>query len=118
MENILKRTWNTITKSAKQFHVEQQHTSTNTKEAHSDNSSTKISLNEAIPDTPFRLIGDPDNGYFIAIGNYRITETQKTPAGAEYMIHKEPWIITANLIAAMLQADKTMQLQKLQEKQQ
>lgn len=37
---------------------------------------TKLIENIDVPATPFTLVGNPENGYFITLGKYKLTEPQ------------------------------------------
>lgn len=61
----------------------------------------KLITNDPIPNTPFRLIGNTQQGYAIGIGNYRLTEPKPTEEEAIEELVLNRWNITANMIVAI-----------------
>lgn len=45
----------------------------------------------AIPKTPFHVVGNDEQGYFVGWGQYRITEMQKTPEDCIQLINEQGW---------------------------
>lgn len=60
-----------------------------------------IITNEPITNSPFRLIGNINQGYAIAIGNHRLTEPKPTKKEAIEELDHNRWNITANMIVAI-----------------
>lgn len=59
-----------------------------------------------IENTPFRTVGNEDQGYCLTLGMFRITETKKTPEEAEQILSEQPWNILLNVIDVCRQIDK------------
>lgn len=52
---------------------------------------------------PLRVIGNEEAGYTICFGKYRVAEVKESKIEAEEQIYEEPWKITINLIASVLE---------------
>lgn len=75
------------------------HSQTNAKEMPRENS--PLIIHKEIPDTPFHITGSDEHGYFVRLGDYRLTKIHKTIHEAEMEIHNEPWNITLRMIGAV-----------------
>lgn len=75
----------------------------NGEETHKKNYGQKIITNEPIENTPFRLIGNPAQGYAIAIGLKRLTEPKPTIEEAKEILTSIEWNFIANMIVAITQ---------------
>lgn len=72
------------------------------KEAYSE-----VIKREPIEGTPFEIIGNQEKGYFIALGKFKITETENfddrtninIQEFAQYLIETKKWDIILNAIA-------------------
>lgn len=71
-----------------------------------DNKNYNLATNEPIDGTPFRLIGTKENGYFIVLGKYRITEIKETEGEALELLITNNWDIIAALILIFIREDK------------
>lgn len=61
-------------------------------------------LNEGIEwAKPFKLVGNEEQGYCVTFGKYRISEIHRTGAEALEELKNEPWMITINLIAVVME---------------
>lgn len=89
MIKLVKDTWNKL-KSIKNQNIDKEKFLTATK----------------IENTPFRTVGNKDQGYCLTLGMYRITETKKTAEEAEKELSERPWIILLNVIDVCHQIDK------------
>lgn len=79
-----------------QMNVEDQHNST----------SSKIVTNDAIEGTPFRIVGT-EQGWFIGIGNHRLTEILPEREDAEILVSTKDWnLLTALVMAIMDRRDR------------
>lgn len=90
-----------LTKSTKTAHAEQSTEQTDTKNQTKDDSSNRTFINDPIINTPFRMIGDEQNGYAAAFGNYRITESQKTPQDVVKYLETDYYTVIANMLVTM-----------------
>lgn len=84
---------------------------TDVKENHSNNSnsnSTELVENYEIENTPFRIIGNEEEGYFTAFGKYRVSERYKTKEETEENFNVKPWEILINTITACIDFHKTL----------
>lgn len=68
----------------------------NVKEMDNKNSS-KLIEREHIPGTPFHVIGMKDKGWFLIMGNYKITEDYATKDEAINQLAESHWNIILNL---------------------
>lgn len=67
------------------------------------NEGTQTVINDPIPNTPFRLIGNNTQGYAIAVGNKRLTEPVDTKEDALIVLGVVPWNLLVNVIVAITQ---------------
>lgn len=58
---------------------------------------------ERIDNTPFYIIGNNEQGYFITYGKYRITERKNTIVEIREELEKDRWTIITVLIAVLIQ---------------
>lgn len=69
----------------------------------------ELLVNEAIEETPFRLIGNNKQGYAIAIGLHRLTEPKKTKEAALEVLKNVQWNLIANMIVAITETYKAIE---------
>lgn len=79
-------------------HRELLNTQLNAEETHNKNSSELI-FREAIEHTPFYLVGTEENGYFITMGRFKLTENQPTKEKAINQLTIEQWNIVMRMSA-------------------
>lgn len=62
--------------------------------------STELFTREQIEKTPFWIIGDETNGYFLVMGKYRLTQGHKTPQEVKNHLQENMWdiILTMALV--------------------
>ena len=92
----------------KRFHKEQSQPLYNADQPNNSTYSNETQINEAIPNTPFRIIGN-HQGWFIAMGNNRLTNTFKNRQQAERELKTNPWELTVNIIVTILAHIKEME---------
>lgn len=90
-------------------------------------SNQEIVTNEAIAGTPFRMAGNPKQGYAITMGKYRLTDLYETEVEAMKTIggknQEGEWNVIANMIALMFvemrkeETEEKEQIKKNAEKQ-
>lgn len=74
-------------------------TQSNADQTHKENSSKPLIERIPIDNTPFTLIGDQEKGYFIAMGNYKITDQiLKNEEEANLMLKDKIYEIILNMI--------------------
>lgn len=71
----------------------------------SSDKDVKISR-EPVKGTPFYVVGSEEKGYFIALGQNRITEQKETPGKAINELTDKKWEIIANMIVIITGAMK------------
>lgn len=86
------------------------HTQLNVDETHKQESSSKLIEREQIPDTPFWIYGSEEKGYFLVMGNNKMSETKETKEEAVELIIKEPFMLVLRMITAVF--EKLEQLTK------
>lgn len=64
--------------------------------------STQLIQKEEIENTPFHVVGSEELGFFITIGNVRLTDPQKTMEEAYNMLDNHTWQIITNLIISLV----------------
>lgn len=65
--------------------------------------SSEIQTNEPIEFTPFRCIGNPEKGYFVAMGQYQITELFETQELAVDALEANKWTVMINIMTIIIQ---------------
>lgn len=53
---------------------------------------------EQVENTPFWIVGNEENGYFLTIGKYRITEHRTSIDGVKNDLENKKWYIILTLI--------------------
>lgn len=83
-------------------------------ETHKQPSSEIPMTNEEVPGTPFRIVGNHDNGYFVALGFHRLTPTIPNKSSLLERINSsnQDWNFTVNVIAAIFDQLKNIQQTK------
>lgn len=113
MKNTLKYLQNILTKSKKTHQELTENTLSNGEKTHNNDSSEQVELNEEIPYTPFRVVGNKEKGYFIALGLHRLTEYQKTQEQAIQLLDNNMWLIIANMMVTIIQQNEELNKQKI-----
>lgn len=54
---------------------------------------------EPLDNTPFRIIGNSEVGYFLTMGKYRLTEHYNTVDEVIETINREQWLIISRMIS-------------------
>lgn len=69
--------------------------------AENPNNSVSTELIERYPveNTPFVIVGNPESGYFLSFGKYRLTEYYDNPQLCKNAMGNEIWNIMLNLMA-------------------
>lgn len=75
---------------------------TETTNTNNKQSNTQLVDKEHIDGTPFDIVGDEELGYFVAIGNYRITQTHDKE-DCRTMIRVMEWELILGLIGACIE---------------
>lgn len=83
-------------------HADILHTQENIKETHNKKSNSLIT-HEPIEGTPFAITGASDKGYFLRLGDYRLTQDYKTTEEVRKILHTEMWDILIKVIAIILE---------------
>lgn len=73
----------------------------NANETHNKNS--PLIIHREIPRTPFVITGNEDRGYFVRLGDYRISDIQKTPEEAENELVEQHWNVIMRMIASIVE---------------
>lgn len=95
-----------MSQSTKTTQSEILNTQSNTEKTHK---STSLITNEEVPNTPFRLVGSEEKGYALTIREYMLTEFKPTKLEALQNMENNMWILTANLIGAILEIEKSLE---------
>jgi hypothetical protein len=101
MKITLKSILTGITTLMKMPQKDTQSTSPSGHETHNNNYGNNHTTNEQIEDTPFRLVGNKEDGYCITMGNYKLTQPTMTKEAAVKKLQKEQWSLTATMIVTM-----------------
>lgn len=62
------------------------------------NKNTELVHREKIEGTPFYIIGNEDEGYFVAMGKYRLTEPEETVTAAMDKLITNQWDIILKMV--------------------
>lgn len=99
----IKSWWTKTTKYLHQAHTAPSNTSYNGKEkTNSDSSEKEIVTNKPIKNTPFRLVGNPKKGYFIALGLHRLTEYKPTQQETLIQLKYNNWELILNMTTTLI----------------
>lgn len=61
-------------------------------------------INESIPETPFRLVGNSaERKYFITWGKYKVTTDKDSMTEALMEVENQTWELICNVMAAMVE---------------
>lgn len=69
-------------------------------------------INEAIPNTPMRLVGSDELGYALTVGAYRVTEAAPTKEEALQKLETEKYNIMANITCIIIDTNEKWKLSK------
>lgn len=58
---------------------------------------TELIHKEEIPQTPFWIIGNQEKGYFLAMGNHKLCDTQKTIEQVKDYYDNHQWELTMQM---------------------
>jgi hypothetical protein len=86
-------------------------TSTQSDQENNSHSNTELVQRHPVENTPFEIVGNPDYGYFITLGIYRLTSTKQTIKDCEKLIKNKDWEVITGIIGAILQAEHTQKQQ-------
>lgn len=82
----------------------------NAGETHKENSPL-IEHNE-LPNTPFHITGSKEKGYFLRLGDYRLTDIYKTEKQLFQQFEKQQWNIIMRMTGAIIERYTEQQKQK------
>lgn len=68
--------------------------------------STELSQQIKIPGTPFKIVGNQENGFFLALGQYKISENKDTPEEVQDLLILDQWNIIVNVCSTIFAIDK------------
>ncbi|AXH78070.1 MAG: hypothetical protein [Microviridae sp.] len=77
-------------------------TQLNVSKTHNETSS-KTTVNEQIEDTPFRIINIEEKGWFLAIGNVRITEPTEDKESLIQRVKSIDWSVIMPVITTFVE---------------
>lgn len=80
-------------------------TTSNTTDSNNSPSTSQIIKREPIPNTGFELIST-EQGHFIALGQFRLTQQYQTRETALETVEKHDWELIIGLIGACIQAQQ------------
>lgn len=61
-----------------------------------------------IEGTPFTITGSEEKGWFLRMGNYKLTEMMDDKEKIKEHIDKNGWLLTVDVIAVILDAEEKM----------
>lgn len=108
MDNTSKSIQKDTPESQTNIHTEQLNTSQSADQILNKDSSDDEMYVETLQDTPFRIVGNEKRGYFLAMGMYRLSETQDTPLKVKAWLKKNMWHVVGNMVVCMLETYKTL----------
>lgn len=68
--------------------------------------------NKEILNTPFRVVGSKDKGYFVALGMYKLSENKKTAKEAVKVVNNKNWEFLIPFIGALISDSQAQSLTK------
>lgn len=66
-----------------------------------------------VPESPFTITGNPESGFHVKIGLYRITENKRTIEECQMLIDNKDWWLIIGLIGATIGADKHIMVEQM-----
>lgn len=75
---------------------------TNAENQDKPNSNSEILKRKKIQDTPFWIVGNDEQGYFLAMGINRISEILPTPEEVEKYLSKNMWDVITKIMIVMI----------------
>lgn len=81
----------------------QSQTTTENQNTNNQKSNTELIERHTIKGTGFEIIGNPEKGYMIALGQYRLTEFQPTIYDCEQMIKNRDYELILGMIGAAIE---------------
>lgn len=78
--------------------------------------SNYLTTNRPIPNTPFRIVGNTEQGYALTLGEYRMTPMHTTEIEAIDYLNTNQWEVIANMIIIL--NDKIKKLENLEANEQ
>lgn len=89
--------------------------STNAEESVDNNHSGEQLLErEQIPNSPFWIIGNRIDGYYLVLGHYRLTDVYNTKQEVVDFVNNRPWDIILGMIISVNHTDKQLQEQNVE----
>lgn len=76
-------------------------TQTSAEEIHNDNS--PLITHKKVEETPFYITGNNETGYFVRMGDYRLTEIHKTEEEAATELKTNYWHIIIRIVGAIIE---------------
>lgn len=67
-----------------------------------------------VPGSPFTIVGNKEQGYFLTMGKYRLTDAYQDVDGVIWGLENEKWEIIFNLIITLIKS--TEELRNLENK--
>lgn len=64
-------------------------------------SSSELVERKEIKNTPFEIVGNPEQGYFLALGRFRLTNPEKTKDEVLIKLRQDRWNIITTMIATI-----------------
>jgi hypothetical protein len=64
---------------------------------------------EQIENTPFKIVGNKQRGYFLSMGLYRISDNLQSPKAVKEWLKNNQWHVTGNMVVCMLETMKSLQ---------
>lgn len=89
--------------------------STNVDESVDNNPSGEQLLErEQITNSPFWIIGNKVDGYYLVLGHYRLTDVYNTKQEVIEYVNNRPWDIILGMIISVNHTDKQLQEQNVE----
>lgn len=91
--------------STKQQELLQSQTSVENSNSDNNNSLPELLTIEPLENTPFKVVGNDETGYFIALGKYKITNHYEDATKAIEYLKTNQWNVIISMVGAILKAE-------------
>lgn len=82
-----------------------------------ENKNTELIKNHHVEGTPFNILEVHDEGAFIILGQYRVSETMNSVKECQDYIDKKPWNLILSTVLGMVQNELKTQMSQYENKQ-
>lgn len=75
------------------------------------NNESHLITRNPVENTPFAVVGNNENGYFLTMGKYRLTDNFQNEEDVIYYLENNTWEIIVTLMTAIIHASQTHKIE-------